>query len=303
MGNATQQVKENPSPARYILVTVQQPCKDACVKRTGLLVGFGGKENTMIGLEIDKTLSFHESDVYAITKVEWNFGKKHRMKFFEPMQNYPHMDAHMKTKAFELVKRLFGNVVVKLGLDSDQYFSADKLYSHTPKHTAEEIVEPEITTKTTSRSTSSLVKNDPPVSGYPDGTGKTTYVPPKQPTTSYVTKTHKKDGPTMFRRSSTERVKLRVAAISARLDELFAIAVAKVQKRKEEAEAQKQKEEEERKAKESQNESAAPGQEQMQLRDLVKQVADFCVDCKKREDCSGDVDKVHYCSTKVPEKD
>lgn len=291
MGKATQQVKENPSPARYILVTIQQPHKDACVKRTGLLVGFGGRENTMIGLEIDKALSFHESDVYAITKVEWNFGKKHRMKFFEPTQNHPQMDTHMKGKAFALAKRLFGSVAMKLGLDSDQYFSADKLYSNPPQHTAEEIVEPEITTKTGSKSTASVLKKDPPVAGYPDGGGKTTYVPPQQQTTTYNSKTYKKDGPTMFRRSSTELVKLRVAAISVRLDELFAMAAVEA------------KEEQEDNTEGSQNEPAAPVKEQMQLRDLVKHVADFCVDCKKKEECAGDVEKVHYCSRKVPEKD
>lgn len=296
MGKVAQQASEKEHPPRYVLVTLQQPFKDACVKRTGLLVGFGGREKTMIGLEIDKTLNFHESDIYAITKVEWNFGKKHRMKFFEPTENHPQLDNHMKTKAFELVKRLFGNITTRLGLEPNQYFSADKLYSNPPKHTAEEIVEPTITKVV--RGTTSTAAAKSAESTFPHNNRKTTYVPPQSETTSYVTKPHKKKGPTMFRRTSTDRVKIRVAAISARLDELRAVIT---------------KEPEEDNTKGSQKEPVAPNKEQTHIDEIVQHAlgnmesgfigsATFCTDCEKRDSCNGEVDKVYYCSYKVPGK-
>lgn len=299
MGKATQQVDE--TSARYVLVTLQQPFKDACVKRTGLLVGFGGRESTMIGLEVDKTLSLHESDVYAITKVEWNFGKKHRMKFFEPTENHPQLDNHMKEKAFELVKRLFGNITTRLGLEANQYFSADKLYSNPPKHTAEEIVAPKIT-RVVKNATSGKVITTPGEPTFPHNNRKTTHVPPQSNTTSYVNKPYQKKGPTVFRRTSTERVKLRVAAISARLDQLRAVIAQ---------------EPDEDNTKGSQKEPVAPDKEQTHITPIddiiqdsienmengLRNASTFCTDCRKRNDCDGNVDRVYYCSHKVPGKD
>jgi len=296
MGKATQQASEKEHPARYVLVTIQQPFKDACVKRTGLLVGFGGREKTMIGLEIDKTLNFHESDIYAITKVEWNFGKKHRMKFFEPTENHPQLDNHMKEKAFELVKRLFGNITTRLGLEPNQYFNADKLYSNPPKHTAEEIVEPVITRVVRGTTSPTVAKSAE--STFPHNNRKTTYSPQQPETTSYVTKPTKKKGPTMFRRTSTDRVKLRVAAISARLDELRAPPAQ---------------EPDESNTKGSQKESVAPNKEQTHIDEIVRHSLEnmedgfvgsvtFCTGCKNLDDCIRDVDKVYYCSYKVAVK-
>ena len=221
------------------------------------------------------------------------------MKFFEPTENHPQLDNHMKGKAIELAKRLFGNITTRLGLEPNQYFSADKLYSNPPKHTAEEIVEPTIT-KVVRGTTSSAVAK-PAESTFPHNNKKTTYVPPQSETTSYVTKPHKKKGPTMFRRTSTDRVKLRVAAISARLDELRAVITKEP--------------EEEDNTKGSQKEPVAPNKEQTHINEIVQHSlenmedgfvgsATFCTDCKKRDtgDCNGDVDRVYYCSYKVPEE-
>jgi hypothetical protein len=84
----------------------------------------------------------------------------------------------------------------------------------------------------------------------------------------------------MFRRSSTELVKERVAAIAARLEELILLAA-------EQAEAEK---------------------EIVPLKEQVKNAKEsnyssFCLDCKKRDNCIGDVARVYYCSNKIPEKD
>lgn len=294
MSSSTQQVKERSSPSEYILLTIQQASKDACVKRTGLLVGFGGKEDQMVGLSIDGSLNFHDILVYAITKIEWNFGRKNKIKFFEPDDKNPQVDNHVKNEAWKLAKKLFGTVTTKLGLEADGYFNADRLYKNPPKHTSEEITEPVL-----DKIEKKADKADPPPT-YPDGGvnkavgssimggGVRTYVPEKTKTTSYTTPatkttTYTKDKPMMFRRSSTELVKARVAAIAARLEEL-ALLVA----------------------------TAESEEKVVQLKDQVKQAKEeqvetnyslFCLDCKKRDDCIGDVARVHYCSNKVPEND
>jgi len=284
MSNATQQVKERSSPSEYILVTLQQPCKDACVKRTGLLVGFGGREDQMIGLEVGGILNFHDSKVYAITKIEWNFGRKNKIKFFEPNATHPQVDNHVKSEALKLAKKLFSNITMKLGLGSG-YFHANRLYKNPPKHTSEEITEPKLTKveKKTTKTT--------PSSTYPDGGGSLagnrqpvrTYVPPAAAPSTTVTTVYKKEGPTMFRRTSTELVKARVAAIAERLEELALLTAETVVEEK-----------------------------VVQLKDQVKKVREeienakvyspFCEDCKKKNSCIGEVARVYYCSNKIPEE-
>lgn len=288
-----QQVKERSSPSEYILLTIQQPCKDACVKRTGLLVGFGGKEDQMVGLEIDGTLNFHDSLVYSITKVEWNFGRKQKIKFFEPDENNTQVNDHVKNQALKLVKKLFENITVKMGLEPKGYFNADRLYKNPPKHTAEEITEPVMDKVEKKPSTTT------PPATYPDGGIKKpigaynggasvpvgVHVPPTVPKTQTQTKTYKKEGPAMFRRSSTERVKARVAAVLVRLEELDLLAAT---------------EEVEKKVEQLKDTVKRVRKEE---RELPKELSPFCEDCKKRSNCIGEVARVFYCTNKIPEND
>jgi hypothetical protein len=312
MQEATQQQADTQtSPARYVLVTLQHNREDACVKRTGLLTGFGGKSEEMMGLESNGILSHHNLKVYAVTKVEWNLGKKSQMQFFEPTESHKPLDEHIKTKAVELLHTLFDKVTARMNLDNKGYYSANKLYANPPEHTAEEIVEPNIII--TERKDKARPATTPPKSDYPDGkittvkynnaaTGYHTpvnvYTPPQTPVQTTRTSYTSNDTPTMFRRSSTARVKARIAAVRARLEEIkeSIIAAAKANKEKE------KKESDESNSKGS-SEPTIPEKTYRQLKDVIKGkvYSTFCSDCAKRFDCSGNLSAVYYCSDKTLE--